>query len=128
MPYDSEYGKPIDWLNRALGDFRIACNYQPGYYYEDLCYHCQQAVEKAIKAVLIRYGISFIKTHEIGWLLNRLPDYLPLPISKDEASEISEYAVTTRYPGRTEPVTRNDWQQALNTTEKTLNWAKEQIN
>lgn len=39
-------------------------------YLEDLCYNAQQAVEKAIKAVFIKYGIDFPFTHDIAELLS----------------------------------------------------------
>jgi HEPN domain-containing protein len=35
-------------------------------------FHCQQAVEKAIKALLILHQVKFEKTHEIGRLLELL--------------------------------------------------------
>ena len=104
MPPENESGKPIDWINRDFGDYRIAQRYEPRYYYEDLRFHCQQAVEKAIKAILVHYNIPFIKTHEIRLLLSLLPDKLAIPISDREAAFISEYAVSTRYPGNFEPV------------------------
>ena len=45
-------GTPKDWLARAQGDLALAQISLPeGAYYEDLCFHAQQAAEKAIKAV-----------------------------------------------------------------------------
>jgi len=38
---------------------------------ESICFHCQQAVEKFLKAYLIFLGISFTKTHEIGELITK---------------------------------------------------------
>ena len=127
MPPNREAGKPLAWLNRAFGDLRIAQRYEPGDYYEDLCFHCQQSVEKAVKAVLIHREIAFIKTHEIKLLLNLLPDDLFKPISDREMAEITEYAVSTRYPGDFEPLAEEDWKRALETAKKILNWAKEII-
>ena len=36
---------------------------------ESVCFHCQQATEKFLKAYLIYLGIPFSKTHEIGELI-----------------------------------------------------------
>lgn len=124
MPHNRQAGNPLAWLNRAFGDFRIAQRYEPGDYYEDLCFHCQQAVEKAVKAVLIHRKIAFIRTHEIKLLLDLLPDDLFKPISDREMAEITEYAVSTRYPGAFEPLMEEDWKQALEIAKKILNWAK----
>ncbi len=41
-----------DWLARAKGDLALALAPLPeGAFYEDLCFHAQQAAEKAVKAV-----------------------------------------------------------------------------
>jgi len=50
---------PREWLNRARSDLAMAKTQGSGIYYEDLCFHAQQAVEKAIKAVLLHSGIRF---------------------------------------------------------------------
>ena len=53
-------GSTIEWLNRAKADLTLAAVKRSGnIVYEDLCYHAQQALEKAIKAVLIFYNIRF---------------------------------------------------------------------
>jgi len=45
-------GSPSDWLRRARSDLALAKAPLPsGALYEDLCFHAQQAAEKAIKAV-----------------------------------------------------------------------------
>lgn len=38
---------------------------------ESICFHCQQAAEKFLKAYLIHLDIPFPKTHEIGELITR---------------------------------------------------------
>ncbi|MDP3105709.1 MAG: HEPN domain-containing protein [Candidatus Methanoperedens sp.] len=37
---------------------------------EGICFHCQQAVEKYLKAFLVKYQIEFPKTHSIMTLIN----------------------------------------------------------
>ena len=39
---------------------------------EALAFHCQQAAERYLKALLVRHGIEFRKTHNIGELLDFL--------------------------------------------------------
>ena len=63
-----------------------------------VCFHCQQAVEKFLKAFLISNGIDIRKTHNIEYLLSECSD-----IDKDFADidpkELSEFGVDLRYPG-----------------------------
>ena len=41
-------------------------------------YHCQQAAEKLVKAVLVEAAISFPKTHDVAALVGLLPSNHPL--------------------------------------------------
>ena len=63
---------PREWLNRARSDLSMAKAQGVGIYYEDLCFHAQQAAEKAIKAVLLHRGIRFPYVHDIGELIRLL--------------------------------------------------------
>lgn len=53
MPEDRPVpGTAQDWMARAKSDLALARVPLPqGAFYEDLCYHAQQAAEKALKAV-----------------------------------------------------------------------------
>jgi len=53
MPQDrTTPGSARDWLARAKSDLAIARSPLPdGAFLEDLCFHSQQAAEKALKAV-----------------------------------------------------------------------------
>lgn len=53
-------GSAIDWLARAKGDLALAGGELPdGAFLEDLCFHAQQAAEKALKAVHVHHSIKF---------------------------------------------------------------------
>ncbi|PRY97445.1 HEPN domain-containing protein [Marinilabilia salmonicolor] len=62
------------------------------------CFHCQQAVEKLLKAFLIANNVEIKKTHNIEFLLSECSD-----IDKDFANidpkELSDFGVDVRYPG-----------------------------
>ena len=65
---------------------------------EIICFHCQQAVEKYLKALMISKGKEDIpKTHNIDLLLNLCLEY-----DKDfviyTGTELTTYAVNLRYP------------------------------
>jgi HEPN domain-containing protein len=37
---------------------------------EVICFHCQQAAEKLMKAVLTKHGLDIPKTHDLPFLLD----------------------------------------------------------
>jgi HEPN domain-containing protein len=66
---------------------------------EAVCFHCQQAVEKLLKAFLVKHQIEFAKTHSIMVLINKCSEIDKS--FKDELSEadlLTDYAVEVRYP------------------------------
>ncbi len=66
-------------------------------------FHAQQAVEKALKAVLANAGVSFRRTHDIAELLDVIEDAgLAAPPHADDLDELNPYAVEMRY-GLIEP-------------------------
>lgn len=66
-------------------------------------FHAQQAVEKALKAVLSQAGVAFRRTHDLAELLDLLADSgLPAPPHADLLDELNPYAVEMRY-GLVEP-------------------------
>lgn len=61
-------------------------------------FHAQQAVEKALKALLCLRDIDFPRTHDLESLLNRLADSGPLPpVSTTRLRPLTPYAVDFRY-------------------------------
>jgi HEPN domain-containing protein len=61
-----------EWIRRARSDWALARAKPKGVYLEDLCFHAQQAAEKAIKALLIRHRIQFPYIHDLAKLLSLL--------------------------------------------------------
>ena len=76
--------------------------------FETASFHAQQAAEKCLKALLVRYQVEFGKTHNLGELL-RLADGIVPGISAQlpEVRELTLYAVDARYPGESPPVDRH---------------------
>ncbi|MBN1147058.1 MAG: HEPN domain-containing protein [Anaerolineales bacterium] len=112
-----------EWLNRARSSLLHAQSQRPGVYLEELCYDAQQAAEKALKAVCIQRGIRFPYTHNLGRLLELLQqDGVGIPSDVIQAIALSGYAVETRYPGLSEPVTQEDYQNAVSMAQAVLTW------
>lgn len=119
---------PREWINRARSNLARAEAKLPGAYLEDFCFDAQQAAEKALKAVLLQSGIAFPYTHDLADLLTLLEksgEEIPEPVR--EAGRLTRFAVATRYPGITEPVTGEEYQEALAIAEAAVQWAEEQI-
>jgi len=121
-------GGPDDWLSRARSDLALA-SVRPvrNIRIEDLCYHAQQSVEKSLKAVLIHSETAFPHTHNIKILTGLLPPGIFRDPILDAAAILTDYAVTTRYPGEVEPVTKDELKTALHIAKEVLAWAKSVI-
>lgn len=123
-------GSPDEWMDHAESDMRLACLAAGDRFIrrEHICFHAQQAVEKAIKAVLSAGTIEFPLTHDIEELLEITgSNDINLPESVREAGLLTPYAVETRYPGYWMDVTENDVQDALRIAKKVIEWAKRVI-
>jgi HEPN domain-containing protein len=96
--------------------------------YEDLCFDAQQAAEKALKAVLVQCQVAFPKTHAIADLLTLLQQAgTPAPPDVEVASILTGYAVDARYPGLSEPVTAEDYREAVEIADRVVQWAASMI-
>ena len=62
-------------------------------------FHCQQAVEKCLKAFLVRHQIEFPKTHDIARLLDRVAtvNANTAELLRD-ADALTPFGVEVRYP------------------------------
>jgi len=130
MPEDRPVpGSAEDWLARAEGDLALARVGLPkGAFYEDLCFHAQQAAEKALKAVYQYYGKRFRYTHDLEELIFDLRNQgLTVPPEVEDAALLTPYASEARYPGLSEPVTDEEYREAVRQAEAVVNWARETI-
>ena len=117
-----------EWIERAKGSFEIAQIKIAGHiYYEDLCYQVQQAVEKAFKGLLIFYGVEPEFTHNIELLIKELKKSTDIPEKVYEATELTTYAVQTRYPGEYDDITKEEYEKAIKIAKDCLNWVENKI-
>ena len=92
----------LQWLQKADGDFEVAEHLlaDGGRFREAVAFHCQQAVEKYVKAILVKHGIEFAKTHDIRKLLELCAAVRPdLPADLNDADMLTPFGVEVRYPG-----------------------------
>jgi len=125
---EREKGTPQEWLTFARSDLKLAkAGRVGGVLLSSLCFHAQQAAEKAIKAVLILKRIEFPPTHNIKVLIGLLPDSAVVPEKLQQASLLTMYAVNTRYPGDLYHVSKEDYAEALSLAGAVVRWASAQI-
>jgi len=129
MPHDDRlHGSPADWLRHARSDLALSHTaIIPEILLEALCFHAQQAAEKALKAVLIAKGIAPPRTHNIRTLLDLLPPAEALHHDLQSAAGLSDYAVMSRYPAAIEPVSEAEYREAVRLAEAVVAWAERVI-
>ena len=110
-----------DWINKAKKDL-LAAEHElsfPDAVTESVCFHCQQAAEKLLKAYLIFLGIPFMKTHEIGELITQCEDKdEEISGLKEEGDKLTDYAVDVRYPEKPSEPTMEEAKEAFNTAKR----------
>lgn len=109
------------WLAKAeedLGAAEILISHQTSYL-SAVGFHCQQAAEKFLKALLTFNQIEFPKTHDLGALLDlvALID-APLADSLSEISQLNPYGLEVRYPSDLPDIELGDAQKALELAKK----------
>lgn len=78
-----------------------------------IAYHAQQCAEKYLKAYLVFHYIDFPYTHNISRLLELCAEKAEWPETISNAEELSPFAITTRYPGEDERVTKKEAHKAI---------------
>ena len=115
----------LNWLKRARSNLERAKmgKVTQGILYEDLCFDAQQAVEKSLKAILVKLNQSFPKTHSIGVLLKLIEEAgVEIPKNINQAKLLTAYAVDARYPVDYEPVSKEEYKEALKIAEDVFKW------
>ena len=90
------------WLRKAEEDFAVAEHLlaEGSGFLAAAGFHWQQAVEKFLKALLVRHQIDFPKTHDLDELLDLVATVDPETTSAlREASRLTPFGVEIRYPG-----------------------------
>jgi HEPN domain-containing protein len=63
-----------------------------------VCFHCQQIVEKYLKAFLLAHDVEIRKTHNIEFLLAECAEFDP-DFSLIDPRDLNDFGVDVRYPG-----------------------------
>jgi len=88
------------WVRKAEHDLEAARRIMAvdeGCPYDTACFHCQQAVEKYLKALLTLLGIQAPYTHDLEKLAALVPAERQLSLSVTDLVAMNPYAVDVRY-------------------------------
>ena len=118
------------WLVRARDDLRgadIDLAASPPLL-GDAAFHCQQAVEKALKAFLTWHDRPFRKTHDLVELGSECVAIDPvLEPHLRQAAPLTEYAWRYRYPGEPADPEESEVRQALHRAHAVVTLIQERL-
>ena len=121
------------WLQFAKTDLGVANHLDKEYFpkpLEIICYHCQQAAEKAVKALIVLFDVpdGIPKKHNLPFLLAQLKNYVNVPQRCIEGAEVlTPYGAAIRYPNELD-VEEYHVQEALTFASEVVEWAEKVIN
>ena len=122
-----------EWFDMAVMDLGVATHLNETYRpkpLEIICYHCQQAAEKAIKSLIIYYGGEggMPKLHDLSFLLNQIKNKVFIEDKYyDYADALTPYGVSVRYPSELFLEERHV-KEALEFTDEILKWVQSIVN
>jgi HEPN domain-containing protein/predicted nucleotidyltransferase len=87
------------WLDVATQDLAHARSIQEIGFFSHVCFSCQQAAEKGLKAYLFARGQTLVRTHDLIRLLDQCMSFDASFVKLGEAcASLNEYYTDTRYP------------------------------
>ena len=93
---------------------------------ENICYNCQQAIEKALKGILIYLAGNYPKTHDIRELHQLCKESgVDFGLSGNIARTLTRFATKSRYPDEVYDFTDTDIEIGIKYAEQILTQAIE---
>ena len=115
------------WVAKAANDLLSADNNLKAkdIPFDTVCFHCQQAAEKLLKAYLVAGGRPAPRTHD---LLLLLEEVLTLEsgaeVLRDRLALLMPYAVEIRYPDEWFEPSAEDAREARHAAEEVCGWLR----
>ncbi|RME50194.1 MAG: HEPN domain-containing protein [Caldilineae bacterium] len=116
------------WLAKAQNDLlnadnNLAAEQIP---YDTVCFHCQQAAEKLLKAALIASGQQPPRTHDLMVLLETIrPGYPEVEHLRNPLAILMPYAIEIRYPDDWFMPSSDDAREARDMAAQVLDWLRQ---
>jgi HEPN domain-containing protein len=119
-----------EWVRYAQTDYDCARKMADMFHpipIEIVCYHCQQSVEKILKAYVIAKDNTLTKTHDLVILLKQCRQHSSeFDRYAEVCMAITMYVSTTRYPSEIE-LTEQHMKLALKDTLEILEFTKSKL-
>ena len=118
-----------EWLSFAEADLGVAEHLNKTYHpkpLEIICFHCQQAAEKAVKSIIVLNGSQggIPKKHDLFLLLNQIKNMVSIEENYyDYADILAPYGVAMRYPNELFLEDRHA-EKAIQMANEFVKWAK----
>ena len=104
------------WIKKAdhdLGSAKLIYLHIPDYF-DMIAFHCQQAVEKYIKAALTYMDIEFQRSHDLPYLLELLSRKVEIKSETfDKAIFLNGFSIEIRYPDQIIHLTEDELKSAI---------------
>ncbi len=111
------------WIDKAERDLRMAklamtdANPMP----DQACFHAHQVVEKGLKALMVASGLEVPRSHNLIYLLGQLEALYPALLDHEQqASQLTAYGVSPRYPSWLAEETAEEASEAIDAAESLL--------
>jgi HEPN domain-containing protein len=109
-----------EWVEKAdhdLGSAKVIYLHLPDYF-DTIAFHCQQAAEKYIKAVLFFHRIEFQRSHDLIYLLELLSRKIEIDESWYKlAVSLNSFSVQIRYPNTIIKLTKEEIESSIQIAE-----------
>ena len=110
-----------EWIEKAdhdLGSAKLIYLHIPQYF-DTIAFHCQQATEKYLKAMLEYYGIEFQRSHNLVYLLDLLSTKISVTDDVyDKAILLNGFSVQIRYPDNKVHLTNEELEAAIHISQE----------
>ena len=118
------------WVAKAANDLLNADNNLKSEIipFDTVCFHCQQAAEKFLKAFLVGKGQPYPITHDLLLILEKI-----LPLNgdaenlRDTLAILMPYAVEIRYPDDWYMPSKEDAREAMDAVNKVKQWLQKSL-
>jgi len=118
------------WLAKAANDLLCAENNLKAEEipFDAVCFHCQQAAEKLLKACLTANGHPAPRTHDLLFLLEEVLAVEPhAEALRDQLALLMPYAVEIRYPDEWFEPSIEDAREATQAAQKVYAWLQSRL-
>lgn len=112
-----------EWLKKADGDLLAAKKLLENKMLPwIIAFHCQQSVEKYLKALQIKFLNDYDKNHDLVKLAKSIEKSIDLSSITDDLMRLTGFYITERYPnGEITDISLQDAKKAVEITERVVN-------